>query len=94
MCSVFFGLLALDTKVRPRIVAIMHNTRKKAMPAQTAPRPTLLQIRAIATSGQVDERTVKRFLAGEPVRPMLRERIQAALAQHGFADLMNFAAGA
>jgi hypothetical protein len=42
--------------------------------------------RAVAVEAAVDPRTVRRFIAGEDVRPMVRERIERALVRLGEAS--------
>lgn len=44
---------------------------------------SLHQLRLVAVHASADARTVVRYLAGRPVRPMLAERIRAALASLG-----------
>lgn len=45
--------------------------------------------RRICVQGRVDPRTLKKYLAGETVRPMVRERIEEALATTGFGVLVR-----
>jgi hypothetical protein len=43
------------------------------------------QIRAAAVVAQVDPRTVVRFLEGEPIRELCRERLVSAFAKLGMS---------
>jgi len=45
--------------------------------------------RRVCVSGRVDPRTLRRYLLGEQVRPMVRERIEEALRKVGLEDLIR-----
>lgn len=47
------------------------------------------KVRAIATVGPADERSVRKVLARQPVREDVRDRILVAIAYLGFTDLLG-----
>lgn len=44
------------------------------------------EIREVAVRAQVDPRTVKKFILGEEIRPMARERITDAMEALGYVE--------
>ena len=53
-----------------------------------ATKPTRREIEAIAFMADRDLRTVKRYLAGLPVRPRTRDSLEAAIVSVGTSNLL------
>lgn len=58
-------------------------------PAATTRRLPPHEERTVAVKAQVDPRTVRRVLAGESVRPMVRDRVVDALRSLGYGAMLG-----
>jgi len=61
-------------------------------PNRKVPLPAA-QLRAVAVAAEVDPRSLRKFLLGEPVIHLVRQRIERALRARGLKALVEAPAG-
>lgn len=52
------------------------------MPKQSSPKLTRADVLRIAAAAEVDPRSVERFVLGQPMRGLTRDRIERAIAEY------------